>query len=163
LTPGTGVSVTNGAGAVTVSIGQAVATSSNVQFNSLGVGTAGSTTAGEIRATNNVTAYYTSDIKFKENIQPITGAGEIIRAIGGDYFDWTAEYIADHGGEDGYFVQKKDFGVIAQKVQKVFPKAVRTKPDGTLAVDYEKLGILAFPAIADMLDRLDAIEAKLKG
>jgi hypothetical protein len=138
-------------------------TSQNSQFNSLGVGTAGSATAGEIRATNNVTAYYTSDIKFKENIQPITGAGEIIRAIGGDYFDWTAEYIADHGGEDGYFVQKKDFGVIAQKVQKVFPKAVRTKPDGTLAVDYEKLGILAFPAIADMLDRLDAIEAKLKG
>ena len=160
---GTGISVSGATGAVTVSIGQAVATSSNVQFNSLGVGTAGSATAGEIRATNNVTAYYASDIKFKENIQPITGAGEIIRAIGGNYFDWTAEYIAEHGGEDGYFVQKEDFGVIAQKVQKAFPKAVRTREDGTLAVDYEKLGILAFPAIADMLDRLDAIEAKLKG
>jgi len=160
---GTGISVSGATGAVTVSIGQAVATSSNVQFNSLGVGTAGSGTAGEIRATNNVTAYYSSDVKFKENIQPITGAGEIIRAIGGDYFDWTDEYITEHGGEDGYFVQKADFGVIAQKVQKVFPKAVRTRPDGSLAVDYEKLGVLAFPAIADMLDRLDAIEAKLKG
>jgi len=160
---GTGITVSGATGAVTISIGQAVATSSNVQFNSLGVGTAGSATAGEIRATNNVTAYYSSDAKFKENIQPITGAGEIIRAIGGDYFDWTAEYIAEHGGEDGYFVQKEDFGVIAQKVQKVFPKAVRTREDGTLAVDYEKLGILAFPAITDMLDRLDAIEAKLKG
>jgi hypothetical protein len=160
---GTGVTVSGATGAVTISIGQAVATSSNVQFNSLGVGTAGSATAGEIRATNNVTAYYASDIKFKENIQPIVGAGEIIREIGGNYFDWTDEYIAEHGGEDGYFVQKADFGVIAQKVQKVFPKAVRTREDGTLAVDYEKLGILAFPAIADMLDRLDAIEAKLKG
>ena len=160
---GTGVTVSGATGAVTFSIGQAVATSSNTQFNSLGVGTAGSGTAGEIRATNNITAYYSSDVKFKENIQPITGAGEIIRAIGGDYFDWTDEYIAEHGGEDGYFVQKKDFGVIAQKVQKVFPKAVRTREDGTLAVDYEKLGILAFPAIADMLDRLDAIETKLKG
>lgn len=160
---GTGVSVSGATGAVTISIGQAVATSSNVQFNSLGVGTAGSGTAGEIRATNNVTAYYSSDAKFKENVQPITGAGEIIRAIGGNYFDWTDEYIAEHGGEDGYFIQKEDFGVIAQKVQKVFPKAVRTRPDGSLAVDYEKLGILAFPAIADMLDRLDAIEAKLKG
>jgi hypothetical protein len=159
---GTGVTVSGATGAVTVSIGQAVATSSNVQFNSLGVGTAGSATAGEIRATNNVTAFYTSDVRFKENVQAITGAGEIIRSIGGDYFDWTEEYIAEHGGEDGYFVQKSDFGVIAQKVQKVFPKAVRVKPDGTLAVDYEKLGILAFPAIADMLDRLDAIEAKLK-
>lgn len=135
-------------------------TSQNSQFNSIGVGTAGSTTAGEIRATNNVTAYYSSDAKFKENIQPITGASEIVRAIGGDHFDWTEEYIAEHGGEDGYFIQKEDFGVIAQKVQKAFPKAVRTRPDGSLAVDYEKLGILAFPAIIEILDRLDALEAK---
>jgi hypothetical protein len=165
LTAGTGVSYSSGttfdgSAAITINIGQAVATSSNVQFNSLGVGTAGSATAGEIRATNNVTAYYSSDIKFKENIQPITGASEIVRAIGGDHFDWTKEYIAEHGGEDGYFIQKEDFGVIAQKVQKVFPKAVRTRPDGSLAVDYEKLGILAFPAIIEILDRLDALEAK---
>jgi hypothetical protein len=135
-------------------------TSNNYQVNSLGVGTAASATAGEIRATNNVTAYYSSDAKFKENIQPITGASEIVRAIGGDHFDWTEEYIAEHGGEDGYFIQKEDFGVIAQKVQKAFPKAVRTRPDGSLAVDYEKLGILAFPAIIEILDRLDALEAK---
>jgi hypothetical protein len=165
LTAGTGVSYSSGttfdgSAAITINIGQAVATSSNVQFNSLGVGTAGSTTAGEIRATNNVTAYYSSDVKFKENIQSSTGASEIVRSIGGDYFDWTEEYIAEHGGEDGYFIQKEDFGVIAQKVQKAFPKAVRTRPDGSLAVDYEKLGILAFPAIIEILDRLDALEAK---
>jgi hypothetical protein len=159
---GTGVSVSGATGAVTLSIGQAVATSSNVQFNSLGVGTAGSATAGEIRATNNITAYYTSDIKFKENIQPIKYAAGIIRSIGADYFDWTDEYIAEHGGEDGYFIQKSDFGVIAQKVQKVFPKAVRIKPDGTLAVDYEKLGVLAFPAIAEILERLEQVEIKLE-
>jgi hypothetical protein len=167
LTAGTGVSYSSGttydgSAAITISIGQAVATSSNVQFNSLGVGTAGSTTAGEIRATNNVTAFYSSDAKFKENVQPITGASEIVRGIGADHFDWTADYIAEHGGEDGYFVRKEDFGVIAQKVQKVFPKAVRVKSDGTLAVDYEKLGVLAFPAIIEILDRLDAVEAKLE-
>jgi hypothetical protein len=146
--------------AVTASTANALNTSNNYQVNSLGVGTAGSGTAGEIRATNNVTAYYSSDAQFKENVQPITGACEIVRAIGGDYFDWTDAYIAEHGGEDGYFVQKSDFGVIAQKVQKVFPKAVRTRPDGSLAVDYEKLGVLAFPAIIEILDRLDALEAK---
>ena len=167
LTAGTGVSYSSGttydgSAAITLSIGQAVATSSNVQFNGLGVGTGASATAGEIRATNNVTAFYSSDVKFKENIQPITGASEIVRGIGADHFDWTAEYIAEHGGEDGYFVRKEDFGVIAQKVQKVFPKAVRVKSDGTLAVDYEKLGVLAFPAIIEILDRLDAVEAKLE-
>lgn len=134
-------------------------TTQNSQFNSVGVGTAGSGTAGEIRATNNITAYYSSDIKFKENIQEITSASSIVRAIGGKYFDWTDAYIAEHGGADGYFVQKQDFGVIAQDVQRVFPRAVRTRPDGSLAVDYEKLGVLAFPALVETMDRLDALEA----
>jgi hypothetical protein len=158
---GAGTGLTGTASSLTAGTASALTTGNNYQVNSLGVGTAGSGTAGEIRATNNITAYYSSDAKFKENIQPITGASAIIRDIGGDYFDWTDEYIAEHGGEDGYFVQKSDFGVIAQKVQKAFPKAVRTRPDGSLAVDYEKLGVLAFPAIVEMLDRLDAIEAKL--
>ena len=134
-------------------------TSQNSQFNSVGVGTAGSGTAGEIRATNNITAYYSSDIKFKENVQEIADASSIVRAIGGKYFDWTDAYIAEHGGADGYFVQKQDFGVIAQDVLRVFPRAVRTRPDGSLAVDYEKLGVLAFPALVETMNRLDALEA----
>lgn len=134
-------------------------TTQNSQFNSIGVGTAASATAGEIRATNNITAYYSSDIKFKENIVDIVGASGIVRAIGGKFFDWTDAYIAEHGGEDGYFVQKHDFGVIAQDVLKVFPRAVRTRPDGSLAVDYEKLGVLAFPALVETMNRLDSLEA----
>jgi hypothetical protein len=157
---GTGVSVSATTGSVSVSIGQAVATSSNVQFNSLGVGTAGSATAGEIRATNNITAYYSSDRKFKENIQNIPNALEIVDAIGSKTFDWTDAYLEAHGGEDGYFVRKSDFGVIAQDVQAVFPQAVRTRTDGSLAVDYEKLGTLAFAAISQLLKRVEALEAK---
>jgi hypothetical protein len=145
--------------ATTATTANATNTSNNFQMNSLGVGTAGSGTGGEIRATNNITAYYSSDAKFKENVQPIIGAMEIVRAIGADYFDWTDAYIAEHGGEDGYFIQKQDFGVIAQKVQAVFPKAVRTRPDGSLAVDYEKLGVLAFPALIEQEERIARLEA----
>ena len=120
------------------------------QLTSLGVGTAPSGTAGEIRATNNVTAYYSSDARLKENVQPITNALGIVSAVGGKTFDWTDAYIADHGGEDGYFIQKSDFGVIAQDVEAVFPLAVRTREDGTKAVDYEKLVAVAFAAIAEL-------------
>ena len=155
-----GINITgNAATATTATTANALATGNNYQVNSLGVGTAASGTAGEIRATNNVTAFFSSDRKFKENIQEITSASEIVRAIGGKYFDWTDAYIAEHGGADGYFVQKEDFGVIAQDVQRVFPRAVRTRPDGSLAVDYEKLGVLAFPALVETMDRLDALEA----
>jgi hypothetical protein len=137
-----------------------VSTSGNFQMNSLGVGTAGSATAGEIRATNNITAYYSSDRKLKENIQDVDNALDKVCSIGSKTFDWTDEYIAAHGGEDAYFMQKSDFGVIAQDVQSVFPQAVRTREDGTLAVDYEKLSTLAFGAIKELVKRIEALEAK---
>ena len=137
-------------------------TSQSSQFNSVGVGTAASATTGEIRATNNITAYYSSDRKFKENIQEIPNALEKVDAIGGKLYDWTDEYIQDHGGEDGYFVQKADFGVIAQDVQSVFPIATRTRPDGSLAVDYEKLCALAFAAIKELKSEVEVLKGQIK-
>jgi len=145
--------------ATTATTANATNTSNNFQMNSLGVGTAGSGTAGQIRATNSVVAFYSSDIKFKENIQNIPNAAITAAAIGGKLFDWTDEYVASEGGEDGYFVQKADFGVIAQDVQKNFPRAVRTRPDGSLAVDYEKLSALALAAVAEHEDRIEKLEA----
>ena len=125
-----------------------------VQLSSIGVGTASSGTTGEIRATNNITAYYASDINFKTNVREIPDALEKVKAIGGKLFDWTDEYIDAHGGEDGYFITKADFGTIAQDVQKVFPIAVRTREDGSLAVNYDKLAVLAFQAIIELDKKL---------
>ena len=135
--------------------GVTLGTTASVQFGSFGVGTAASGTTGEIRATNNVTAYYSSDRKFKENIEDIPNALKIVDAIGGKLFDWTDAYLNAHGGEDDYFVHKHDFGVIAQDVQSVFPRAVRIRPDGSLAVDYDKLIALAFAAIKELKRELN--------
>ena len=137
-------------------------TNNNVQFNSLGVGTAASTLAGEIRAANNITAYYSSDITLKENVNDITNAVDIVYQIGGKTFDWTDTYIQEHGGVDDYFLRKSDFGVIAQDVQKVFPLAVRTRSDGLLAVDYEKLCALAFAAIKELKDEIEILKGNSK-
>jgi hypothetical protein len=150
------------ASGVTASSLTSVGSLGSTQISSLGVGTAASGTAGEIRATNNITAYYSSDAQFKENVQDVPDALSIVTAIGSKLFDWTDAYIADHGGEDGYFVQKSDFGVIAQDVQRVFPQAIRIRPDGSLAVDYEKLATLSFGAIGQLLARVEALEAKVK-
>jgi len=137
----------------------ALNTSASYQVGSFGVGTAASGTTGEIRATNNITAYFSSDAKFKENVRVIDNAVSKVSAIGGKYFDWTDAYVTEHGGEDGYFIQKADFGVIAQDVQAVFPQAVRIRPDGSLAVDYEKLSALAFAAIAELKIELDKLKS----
>jgi hypothetical protein len=152
------ITVTNGAGSITLSTPQSIGTASSVQFGSFGVGTAASGTTGEIRATNNVVAHYSSDRRLKENIRNIPDALNKACAIGGKLFDWTDDYIKQHGGEDGYFVQKADFGVIAQDVRPHLPEAVKTRGDGTLAVDYEKLCALAFAAIAELRAEVDALK-----
>ena len=172
------VIITNGTGSITLSLPQSINTTSSVRFaavgvgvapsatagteyvnNSLGVGTAPSGTAGQIRAADSIIAFQTSDVKYKENIKDIPNALEVVLSIGGKLFDWKDDYIASNGGEDGYYVRKNDFGVIAQDVEQAFPLAVRKKEDGTLAVDYEKLCVLAFAAIADLNNQLK----KLKG
>jgi hypothetical protein len=134
--------------------------SGNSRLSSLGVNTAASGTAGEIRATNNITAFFSSDAKFKNNVRDIPEALNKVTAIGGKLFTWTDEYVESHGGNDGYFVQKEDFGVIAQDVQSVFPEAVRTREDGSLAVDYAKLSALAFAAIVELKQEIDSLKGK---
>ena len=134
---------------------------------SVGTGNAptfsGLTINGAITATGNITAYYSSDIKFKENIKQIDNALDKAVAIGGKYFDWKDSYIESNGGIHDYFMRKSDFGVIAQDVLANFPVAVRVRKDGTLAVDYEKLSALAFAAIAELKIELDLLKFSRTG
>lgn len=137
-----------------------LAYTANVQFLSLGIGTSASGLSGEIRASNDITAFYSSDISLKENIVPIANALSKVEAIGGKTFDWKQAFIEDRGGEDGYFMVKHDFGVIAQDVEAVFPEAVRTRASGIKVVDYAKLSALAFQAIVELKQELDQLKSK---
>lgn len=139
---GTGVTVSGATGAVTISIGQAVGTASNVQFNSLGVGTAGSAVAGEIRATADVTAFYSSDERLKENITPIENPIEKLMAIKGVTFDWK------EGFEEFHSHVGADTGVIAQDIEAIeLPGTVTTRETGYKAVKYEKLNALLIEVV----------------
>ena len=140
-------------------------TASNVEFedtqlDSLGVGTAASGTTGEIRATNDVTAFYSSDIALKENIVNIPNALEAVKKLNGVLFDWKKSYLDQRGGEDGYFVRKKDVGVIAQEVEKVLPEAVAQRADGVKAVKYDRLTCLLIEAVKQLQDKVDSLSNK---
>ena len=129
-----------------------------MKVGSLGVGTAASGTSGEIRTTNNITAYYTSDERLKENISPITNALEKVNQINGVNFDWTEEEITARGGIDGYFVRKNDVGVIAQEIEQVLPEAVATRDNGYKAVRYELIVPLLIEAIKDLSKEIDILK-----
>jgi len=115
--------------------------------------------SGALYSYNNITAYYSSDKKFKENIRPIPNALNMVTEIGGKLYDWKDEYLKEQNTPDEYFMRKSDFGVIAQDLIKAgFEVAVRERPDGSLAVDYEKLCALAFQAIAELKQEVDELK-----
>jgi hypothetical protein len=152
---GTGVTVSGGTGAVTISIGQSVATSANAQFNSLGIGMAASATAGRIDATNDIVAFSSSDIRFKENITPIENALDKISKISGNTYDWKAENKIEHGYEGN------DVGVIAQEIEAVLPQLVQTRENGFKAVKYDKLVALLIEGIKEQQLQIEELKAKI--
>ena len=146
-TAGTGITLTG----TEFSIGQVVETSSDVQFNSLGIGTAAPTTAGLIRATNDVVAYYSSDERLKDNIKPIQGALDKVCKLGGYEFDWNSK-------QDVY--EGHDIGVIAQEVEAVFPELVTDRDSGFKAVKYEKLVPALIEAIKELKAEVESLKSK---
>jgi hypothetical protein len=128
------------------------------QLGSLGVGTAASGTTGEIRATNNITAYF-SDDRLKTKLGNIEDALAKVRTLSGFYYEpnETAQAL-------GYEV-KREVGVSAQQVQAVQAEVVAPAPidDKYLTVRYERLVPLLIEAIKELDDQLQSIKAQLKG
>jgi hypothetical protein len=130
-------------------------TTQNSQFNSIGVGTAGSGTTGEIRATNNVTAYY-SDDRFKTNLGNIPNALEKVKTLNGFYYE-ANELAQSYGYE-----KKLEVGVSAQQVQAIMPEVVAPAPidENYLTVRYERLVPLLIEAIKELNYKIEVLESK---
>jgi Chaperone of endosialidase len=145
-------------GGVTLSTPQSINTTASVQFGSFGVGTAASGTTGEIRATNNVTAYY-SDERLK------TKVGDIENPLGKVHAIKTMLYHANEIAVSlGYDASIQEVGVSAQSVQAVQPEAVAPAPidEQYLTVRYEKLVPLLIEAIKALDQKVDALAKELK-
>lgn len=144
---------TNGVAATATDLG--LQTSDDVQFNSLGVGTAGSTTTGEIRATNDVTAFYSSDERLKENIEELGGALDKVKALRGVSFDWKE--LSEEERKTIHSHEGHDIGVIAQEVQAQYPEIVTEREHGHLAVDYGKLTAVLIQAVKELSAKVDEL------
>lgn len=162
------VTVTNSSGGITLSAPQDIATTSNPQFGSLGIGTAASGTAGEIRATNQITSYY-SDERLKEDIVEIQDALEKVMSLRG--VTYKPNSIAESLG----YKKQNEVGVIAQDVEKVLPEAVKPAPfdimlfenteisrsgENYKTVQYEKLVPLLIEAIKELNKEVQQLKGK---
>lgn len=116
--------------------------------------------SGAITASGNITAYQTSDVRYKENIVPIPDPIDKLKAIRGVSYDWKNAYLDDNGPEDSYFNRKHEVGVIAQEVLAVLPEVVGKRPNGTLAVKYDRLTALLIEAVKELVARVEELERR---
>jgi hypothetical protein len=103
---------------------------------------------GILSVTDDITAFWSSDERLKDNITPIEDPLAKVLSISGNTFDWN-----DKSNKSGH-----DIGVIAQEIEKVLPEAVVTRDNGYLAVDYHKVVPLLIEAVKELSAKVDALE-----
>ena len=149
--------VSNGAGVAPSYQAVVSGTTSNAQVNSLGVNTAASGTAGEIRATATITSYY-SDERLKTRTGNIENALEKVLSLDGFHY-----HANETAAELGYDSSKEEVGLSAQQVQAVLPQIVVPAPidDKYLTIQYERMIPLLVEAIKEQQKQIEELKAKL--
>ena len=104
----------------------------------------------------NITAYYSSDIKLKDNIRPIESALFKVQQINGVTFDWNEKSSKIQQGKG------HDVGLIAQEVEKVLPEVVTTRDSGYMAVKYEKMIPLLIEGIKEQQKQIDELKEQIE-
>ena len=140
---------------------------SNAYFaGALGVGTTAPTTAGQIYATNSITAFY-SDERLKTKVATIENALDKVDQLTG--FIYKSNELA---ASFGYTDQSLQVGISAQAAQLVQPEVVKPAPfdvadDGSsksgenyLTVQYEKLVPLLIEAIKELRAEVNLLKGK---
>jgi len=107
------------------------------------------TVTGILSVTDDITAFWTSDERLKDNITPIDDPLNKVISISGNTFDWN-----DKSNKSGH-----DVGLIAQEIREVLPEAVTERDNGYLAVDYHKVVPLLVEAVKSLAEKVGRLEA----
>jgi len=136
-----------GTGAVTLSLPQSINSTATPTFGNL-------TINGTITASGDITAFYTSDRRHKNNIQTIPNALDKVSKLNGVTWEWN-----DDVNEVTKSTPKT--GLIAQEVQEVLPEVVKEREDGFLSLDYSKMMGLLVEAIKEQQTTISKLESQI--
>ena len=95
-----------------------------------------------------------SDIRFKKDISPLLHSLDNVLKLQGVNYFWKSKEFPDR-----YFNDKKQIGLIAQEVEKIYPELVLTDVDGYKSVDYSKLTPILVEAIKELKAENDQLKA----
>jgi hypothetical protein len=108
-----------------------------------------------------------SDSKLKKNIQPVDDALTKVLKLGGVSFEWQEDEYKTKGMPDGPEILKKkevpsgrEYGVIAQEIEKVLPELVKEDAQGTKAVKYSGIIPVLIEAIKEQQKMIDSLKTE---
>jgi hypothetical protein len=110
---------------------------------------------GALNVGADVTAFASSDRRYKDNLQAITNPIDKVKSLTGYTFTWNDKHEQFNGNDD--------IGVVAQEVEKVLPEIVDTRDNGYKAVKYEKMVALLIEAVKDQQKQIDELKEKCNG
>ena len=106
----------------------------------------------DLYVTGDITAFYTSDQRLKENIKPIDNPLSKVCKISGVTFNWNEL--------SGKNKEIRESGLIAQELKEVLPESVVERENGYLAVNYEKVVPLLVEAIKELKKEIEELKGK---
>jgi hypothetical protein len=112
---------------------------------------------GEIRATNNITAYF-SDDRLKTRLGKIENALEMVRSLTGFYYE-PNDLAVSLGYE-----RTRQVGLSAQDMKQIMPEIVTgapVDPERFMTIWYERTAPLLVEALKDLADEVDEIKKKM--
>ncbi len=120
--------------------------------------TSNATFDGNIYASGNVYAngvLLSSDARYKEKIEPINNAHQLVEQLNGVFFNWKTEEFQHKG-----FDNNRQIGFIAQEVEAILPELVATDEDGYKSVDYAKITAVLVQAFKEQQEEIEQLKAE---
>lgn len=105
---------------------------------------------GGLFVTGDITAFHSSDITIKTNLEPIENALDKVNSLTGYTFEYSDESKTIYPGRRA--------GLIAQEVQEILPEVVREREDGLLGVEYDKTVALLVEAIKELKEEIEELK-----
>ncbi|MFG1484791.1 tail fiber domain-containing protein [Halobacteriovorax sp. RZ-1] len=127
----------------------------SIRRNNGNVGIGISAATEKLHVAGNVLAaayLYTSDERFKENVETIIDPLHKVNSLRGVTFDWKTDEFPERN-----FPKEKTVGFIAQEVEKVQPELVKTGQDGYKSVQYGNITALLVEAVKSISNKIDKL------
>jgi hypothetical protein len=110
-------------------------------------GVGGQTIGGNLTLSGTLTI--NSDARLKENLTPLTGALDKVKALTGYNYNRIGS-------------ETLEMGVVAQEVQKVAPELVLEDKEGTLSVAYQNMVALLIEAVKEQSAEIAALKEQVE-